>query len=172
MPKQNIAVWEPLQYKLFVQPRYTFFITSYFSILLRDPHLITQWDILPIFASFSNFWKRNCVLIMHTDSKHCIFVNFRKTKKVYIYILQKPWYFLTQNEAKMVKIFYYKVMQKQQLQKKKILQFFFSTTEAANPTNRKKSFSFLRIKNKSVSLYCKDFHVQLAKMWKKSECGT
>ena len=64
----------------------------------------------------------------------------------------------------MVKIFYYKVMQKQQLQKKKILQFFFSTTEAANPTNRKKSFSFLRIKNKSVSLYCKDFHVQLAKM--------
>ena len=56
-------------------------------------------------------------------------------------------------------------MQKQQLQKKKnIAVFFFSTTEAANPTNRKKSFSFLRIKNKSVSLYCKDFHVQLAKM--------
>ena len=48
--------------------------------------------------------------------------------------------------------------------KRKKLQFFFSTTEAANPTNRKKSFSFLRIKNKSVSLYCKDFHVQLAKM--------
>ena len=145
VPKQNIAVWEqPIQYKLCAAKIH--FFHNFILVFCLEIHLITQWDILPIFASFSNFGREtvfwSCTLTVNT-----VFLSIlEKTKKVYIYILQKPWYFLTQNEAKMVKIFYHKVMQKQQLQKKKILQFFFSTTEVANPTNRKKIIFFLKNK--------------------------
>ena len=55
-------------------------------------------------------------------------------------------------------------MQKQQLQKKKYCSFFSRRPEQQIQPIEKKSFSLLRIKNKSVSLYCKDFHVQLANM--------
>jgi len=48
-------------------------------------HLITQWDILPIFASFSNFGREtvfwSCTLTVNT-----VFLSIlEKTKKVYIY---------------------------------------------------------------------------------------